>query len=67
MLSTSKNIDDLEEGEELGGYVVDSIEHEECDHPKRRWSLARNTSEHPPKMTGRCTVCGDEVTKFGDE
>lgn len=57
---TSPNLNEVEEGDEVGGYRVISVEEQECPHPSMRWSVDEQTSEEPPTVTGTCRTCGEE-------
>ena len=59
--SQGNKLGDLEEGDTFGGFKAISVEEEECEHPKRQWSLDKKRSSSAPEITGRCMICGHKT------
>lgn len=57
----AERLNGLEEGDTFGGFKVINIEEQECEHPKRQWSLDKKRSESTPEVTGRCMICGQKT------
>lgn len=52
---------DEEVGDTIGVYEVKGVNHKECDHPNRRWSVSQDPDGQGEVVEGTCNICGHEI------